>query len=208
MPPSAKKKSNAPLEPHEQLLERPILLPWLLELDALIRIDPPAARIVALTCQTKTFPKPPTVMTAALDLQETDPIAPIVMTMVITSIPAGSFTGIQKVIDPTNLRKIMVVHLPIMFRKAKPRMRCSLLCPAFQTFKFSKCWLSCMTNQHLTRNPKSMPLPPIKALLFGGTIGGETPQHNPPISLSPSILQSHCHHHRPLASSSWSCFFL
>ncbi|CAL9026065.1 unnamed protein product [Prunus brigantina] len=40
--------------------------------------------------------QPPTVMTAALDLQETDPIAPIVMTMDIILIPAGSFMGPTK----------------------------------------------------------------------------------------------------------------
>ncbi|KAI5342532.1 hypothetical protein L3X38_010407 [Prunus dulcis] len=49
MPQSAKKKSNARLETHEPLLEPLILLPWLLELDILIRIDPPITRIVALT---------------------------------------------------------------------------------------------------------------------------------------------------------------
>ncbi|KAI5352641.1 hypothetical protein L3X38_005532 [Prunus dulcis] len=45
------------------------------------------------------------------------------------------------------------------------------LCPAFRTFKFSKYWLSCMTNQCLTRNPRSMPLPPIKDLAMRKTIG-------------------------------------
>ncbi|KAI5351311.1 hypothetical protein L3X38_004202 [Prunus dulcis] len=49
------------------LLEPPILLSWLLELDALIRIDPPTTRIVALTCQTKTIPRPLTVMSTACE---------------------------------------------------------------------------------------------------------------------------------------------
>ncbi|KAI5333753.1 hypothetical protein L3X38_023885 [Prunus dulcis] len=63
------------LEASRALLEPLILLPWLLKLDALIRIDPPITRIVTLTGQTQTFPRPPTMMTAALDLQGTDPIA-------------------------------------------------------------------------------------------------------------------------------------
>ncbi|CAL2279419.1 unnamed protein product [Prunus armeniaca] len=104
---------------------------WLLELDDPIKISPPTTMIVALIGQTKTVPKPLTMKTAAPDLPKIGLIALTVMTMVISSMHVGSFMGIQKVIHATNRRKFVVVHLQIMFRKAQPRMRCSLLCPAF-----------------------------------------------------------------------------
>ncbi|CAL8088730.1 unnamed protein product [Prunus armeniaca] len=153
MPPSAKKKSNAPLEPHEQLLEPPILLPWLLELDALIRIDPPTARIVALTCQTKTFPKPPTVMTVALDLQETDPIAPIVMTMVITSIPTASFTGqtkdgMQSIMSSLSDLQIQQM-LAIMHDKPAPDKKSQVNAAATNKVTFFPYW--CILHDLVTR---------------------------------------------------------
>ncbi|CAL9022597.1 unnamed protein product [Prunus brigantina] len=137
----AKKRSNACLEPHE-LLEPSMLHSWLLELDDPIKIGPPTTMIVALIGQTKTVPKPLTMKTAVLDLPKIGLIAFTVMTMIISSIHVGSFMGIQKVIHATSRRKFVVVHLQIMFQKAQPRMRCTLLCSAFWIINFRKCWLS------------------------------------------------------------------